>query len=96
MRLVSFSVSNFRSITSAKKVTLSDYSVLVGANNEGKSNILHALAFGMEFVEDFKKSVQRDSLGRVRVRSSMLSRRNPYRWRRDFPISKQNSKKIAR
>lgn len=40
MRLVSFSVRRFRSITEAYKLPLGDYSVLVGPNNEGKSNIL--------------------------------------------------------
>ncbi|MGR3713740.1 MAG: AAA family ATPase [Shimia sp.] len=45
---MSFSVENYRSITTARKIPLSDYSLLVGANNEGKSNILHALTLGMD------------------------------------------------
>lgn len=92
MQLTSFSVSNFRSITSAKKVPLSNYSVLVGANNEGKSNILHALAIGMEALEDFKRYLRRDSAGRlVRVPASLISQRTSYSWSQDFPISKQKS-----
>ena len=63
MRLVSFSVSNFRSITTAKKVPLSNYSILVGANNEGKSNILNALAIAMGVLVEFKRNLIRDSLG---------------------------------
>jgi AAA15 family ATPase/GTPase len=48
MRLGLFSVKNFRSITSAEKLPLGDFTVLVGPNNEGKSNILEALALGMQ------------------------------------------------
>lgn len=40
MKLASFSVSNFRSITTAHKIQTHNITVLVGKNNEGKSNIL--------------------------------------------------------
>jgi putative ATP-dependent endonuclease of OLD family len=94
VQLTSFSVSNFRSITTAKKVPLSNYSVLVGANNEGKSNILHALAIAMEALENFKHYLRRDSAGRlIRVSPSFLSRRTSYNWTQDFPISKQKTSK---
>jgi AAA15 family ATPase/GTPase len=94
VQLTSFSVSNFRSITTAKKVPLSHYSVLVGANNEGKSNILHALAIAMEALESFKHYLRRDSAGRlIRVSPSFLSQRTSYSWAQDFPISKQNASK---
>lgn len=43
MRLNSFFVSNYRSIKGTKNIVLNDYTVLVGKNNEGKSNLLHAL-----------------------------------------------------
>jgi predicted ATP-binding protein involved in virulence len=90
MRLSSFTVSNYRSITEAKKVSLTDYSVLVGANNEGKSNILHALALGMRVLEDFQYSIRKDSLGRIISSDpSVQFRRIDYVWSRDFPISKQ-------
>lgn len=36
MKLVEFSVSNYRSITSAHKIKLQNFTVLVGKNNEGK------------------------------------------------------------
>lgn len=92
MQLTSFSVSNFRSITTAKKVPLSNYSVLVGANNEGKSNILHALAIGMEAIESFKYLVRRDSAGRiVRAPPTALGQRTLFNWTQDFPISKQKT-----
>jgi AAA15 family ATPase/GTPase len=94
MQLVSFTVSNYRSITSAKQVALTNYSVMVGANNEGKSNILHALTLGMDIIESFKDVVVKDSLGRIRIaRPGVLGRDSGYDWRRDFPIAQQSSTK---
>lgn len=97
MKLVSFSVFNYRSIIAARKIPVSDYSVLAGANNEGKSNILHALALAMEALERFQYSVRRDSLGRIiRQRRAMISASGGYNWRRDFPVSKQKSSQKTR
>ncbi len=94
MQLVSFTVSNYRSITSAKQVALTNYSVMVGANNEGKSNILHALALGMDIIESFKNAVVKDRLGRIRsTRPIVLDRDARYNWSRDFPMAQQASKK---
>ena len=92
MKLVSFSVSNFRSILEAKKVPLSNYSILVGANNEGKSNILNALAIAMKALVEFKWILRRDGVGRIMTfPTSHILRRVDYDWKRDFPVSKQNS-----
>ncbi|MEX2629187.1 MAG: AAA family ATPase [Tistlia sp.] len=94
MKLVSFSVENYRSITTARKIPLSDYSLLIGANNEGKSNILHALALGMDALISWHRQVRRTADGRVmRVPSTILGRpysHTQYDWRVDFPISKQH------
>lgn len=93
MRLVSFSVSNYRSITTARKIPLSDYSVLIGANNEGKSNVLHALSLAMTAIVRFKSTVRRSVTGRViRVPSNISAQRIGYDWETDFPISKRNTK----
>ncbi len=48
MRLEQFSVQNFRSIEKAEKLPLGDFTVLLGPNNEGKSNILQAMVMGMQ------------------------------------------------
>lgn len=86
MELVNFSVTNFRSITKAHKVSVSDTTVLIGRNNEGKSNLLRALDVAMT-------SLQRHAMdhrfGRRGVRS--LSRRDEktFYWERDFPINLQ-------
>ena len=51
MKLLSFSVTNYRSITSAQGVTLSQKTVLIGRNNEGKSNVLRALQTSMQLLQ---------------------------------------------
>ncbi len=50
MKLVKFSVTNFRSILKAQNIAISDTTVLVGKNNEGKSNLLKALSVAMEMI----------------------------------------------
>lgn len=47
MKLENFSVENYRSITQARQIPLSNSTVLIGPNNEGKSNILRALNAAM-------------------------------------------------
>lgn len=95
MKLISFSVENFRSITTARKIPLSDYSLLVGANNEGKSNILHALAFAMNALEEWQRHIRETSDGRLLAPQprSFISRheRLHYDWNTDYPVSKQGS-----
>lgn len=43
MKLTFFSIENYRSITKAVFREFSNVTVLVGPNNEGKSNVLQAL-----------------------------------------------------
>ena len=88
MRFVTFSVTNFRSITSAHKIPISSSTILIGKNNEGKSNLLHALAASMTFIREHARGLR---LPRRPVRHR--SRRDGYyHWERDFPISLQNRK----
>lgn len=94
LKLVAFSVENYRSITTARKIPLAGYSLLIGANNEGKSNILHALALGMDALTSWVLSSRRTSDGRiVRTTSTILgqhSTNSRYDWTTDFPINKQS------
>lgn len=83
MRLVSFSVANFRSITAAYKLPIKQSTVLVGPNNEGKSNILRALVTSLEVLGAF--GGRRITGGRVRY----LTTRESYNWQNDYPISLQ-------
>jgi AAA15 family ATPase/GTPase len=43
MKLTHFSIRNFRSIGKAEFANLGAVAVLIGPNNEGKSNVLRAL-----------------------------------------------------
>ena len=51
MLLTNFSVSNYRSITTAHRIQMSNMTVLVGRNSEGKSNILRALSLAMDVMK---------------------------------------------
>lgn len=90
MRLASFSVTNYRSITSAHRLPLSDATILLGQNNEGKSNLLSALAAAMSVVSQLAR--RRIIQGRLRITHRMYDRPyERYNWERDFPISLQES-----
>lgn len=77
MRLTNFSVTNYRSITTAHKINLQDLTVLVGKNNEGKSNLLTALNVAMTamLIHCRLKDVNMQNNRRLR---------QIYDWDRDF------------
>lgn len=82
MRLVSFSVTNFRSITDAHKVPIGDSTVLLGRNNEGKSNVLRALSIAMKALTAHASDESFAFFKEARTSQA-------YSWIRDFPISLQ-------
>lgn len=83
MKLIKFSIKNFRSIHNAPDIPISDSTILIGKNNEGKSNILKALLVSMTLLRDHSK--------RRRINISRGTRLNEeyYYWERDFPIQLQ-------
>jgi len=87
MKLVYFSVTNFRSITAAHKISLHETTILIGKNNEGKSNILKGLDTAMAIL-------QAHAIEARRARRLFGRRRdeNNYCWDRDFPITLQGRK----
>ncbi|TWH59443.1 putative ATP-dependent endonuclease of OLD family [Desulfitobacterium sp. LBE] len=85
MRLISFSVTNFRSITTAHRIKMSNMTVLVGKNNEGKSNILRALSLGMDIMRFYSENPR---MAHISIRSLRVR----YNWDMDFPISLQERK----
>ena len=89
MEIRSFKVERFRSISSAT-LDLGDLTVLVGPNNEGKSNILRAMVLGMSILSGFA----RVSGSRYVLRSGL---RGPvdYEWERDFPLDRRSGKKLS-
>jgi putative ATP-dependent endonuclease of the OLD family len=75
MKLVAFSVKNYRSIQSTPRIVLSELTVLVGPNNEGKSNLLSALVCALTLAQDRSAGLRRTLLGS-----------SAYDYERDFPI----------
>jgi predicted ATPase len=90
MILVSFSVENYRSITKANRIEVGHPTVLVGPNNEGKSNILRALVTAMEVLTASPRGFALRA--GMRLSLSSLGSRNAYQWEKDFPIHLQKSK----
>lgn len=83
MKLVQFSATNYRSITSAHRITLSNVTVLIGRNNEGKSNLLRALEAAMTLLKQHAMTYMN--------RNHRMYLGDPsYLWQRDFPIQLQN------
>lgn len=85
MKLIAFSASNYRSISTAYKLPLTDYTVIVGPNNEGKSNILKGLGLALILLTGNKQNRFR----RPGLFSSRGIERFDYDWERDFPINLQ-------
>ena len=84
MRLINFSVTNFRSVTHAHRIALSNLTILIGRNNEGKSNLLRALDVAMTLL---RQHAQFDG---SRPRTYLGSLPSPYIWKRDFPVQLQS------
>ncbi|MBH1941057.1 AAA family ATPase [Mobilitalea sibirica] len=83
MKLSYVSISKYRSITTAHKIDLSNLTVLLGQNNEGKTYVLKAIDLGMEILRSME-------LLQKRKRSI----KQLYDWQEDFPLSLQTSKKL--
>lgn len=84
MKLVSFTVVKYRSILKAHKIKLDKKTILVGPNNEGKSNLLRALVVAMRVLTRVRHDISRPPTLAFRFGS-----RNIYEWERDFPIQLQ-------
>lgn len=84
MKLSSFSVINYRSITNARKIQTKNMTVLVGRNNEGKSNILRALTLAMDIMKMYSSDPRS-----LKLTANYLRKRTGYDWERDYPLSLQ-------
>lgn len=94
MKLVKFSVSNFRSIEGAYNLPLGDYAVLVGPNNEGKSNVLKAISIALTLLSTgHARQPRRRMLPRYMYHESDGF---DYRWERDYPIHLQKNMQDGR
>lgn len=91
MKIKSFSVSNYRSITRAHKIEMHDLTILVGKNNEGKSNIIKALSLSMRILNSHALFSKRH-----RIPTPLAERyitNDWYKWVRDFPVESQQKEK---
>lgn len=89
MRLSSLTVTNFRSITKAHKLHFGDSTVLIGPNNEGKSNILRALVTAIRVLRRGQLMLRTHPPGAAKARMHSLSHsafRRFYSWESDFPM----------
>ncbi|MCB9170539.1 MAG: ATP-binding protein [Flavobacteriales bacterium] len=82
MKLVTFTVSDYRSITKAYKLPLGDFAVLVGPNNEGKSNVLKAMVLSLGLLS-------RSRYFRAQRQLRYAYGENTYDWKRDYPVQSQ-------
>lgn len=92
MRLDQFSIQKYRSILKAEKLRLGDLTVLVGPNNEGKSNILQAPVTGMQELSGERPGI-RPTPSAMRRQGRRAS---GYDWERDFPQSLQEDQPSGR
>ena len=83
MQLTYVTISNYRSITSAYKIDLSNLTVLLGKNNEGKTNIIRAIKLGMDILRNIEMFYPK----------KRIIRRFGYDWQQDYPLSLQNARK---
>ena len=94
MKLIRFSVERYRSIIKRSYFSVFDKTVLIGPNNEGKSNILRALVCALNILELFATSprmIKRDGKT-ITYSPPFLGRVENYLWENDYPISLQRSR----
>ncbi len=94
MRLVKFTVEKYRSILAKSVLPISDYTVVLGPNNQGKSNLLRGLSVALRIMQralEFPFAYRRSVLKSI---SSRYLVRELYDWETDYPIQKQRSKTI--
>lgn len=87
MRLESFQVNHFRSIKNSEPIHLNQKTIIVGKNNEGKSNYLKALNIALSILLDRR---------RVELfirRKRYLNDDSIFNWERDYPVNLQNKKR---
>ncbi len=90
MRLRTFYVKSYRSIVEAKLEDIQNYSVIVGPNNAGKSNLLRAIfvALSIALAGDFQKA-------RRNRQYSYAYDGADYNWSRDIPTALKEDDKSS-
>ena len=91
MKLVSFSVQNYRSITTAHKIKVGSSTIILGPNNEGKSNVLRGLITAMRLIRAESRTLSSVARSPVMPVVRHYSTHSIYDWYKDFPVSLQES-----
>jgi putative ATP-dependent endonuclease of OLD family len=91
MKLVSFSVQNYRSITTAHKIKVGPSTIILGPNNEGKSNVLRGLITAMRLIRAESRTLSSVASSRVVPVVRRHSVYSIYDWYKDFPVSLRDS-----
>ena len=92
MKLKYFQVENYRSIIKTQQLDLhAGLTVILGPNNEGKTNLMNAISIAMKCL----RSTRTLSFRRVVVRetpNSFVYPSNTYDWSKDYPLTLQSKK----
>lgn len=90
MQLKTFEARRYRSLVSSQKLSFSKKLILIGKNNEGKTNLLKALDTAMQILRSMGSESVENKL--VRVPTPTRGGARAYVWERDFPIPNQGGK----
>lgn len=85
MKLTFFSIKDYRSIAKAKLENLQNAAILIGPNNEGKSNVLQGLNTCLTLLRS-------PDLRKIDGKVKLIYDRDSFNWATDYPISKQLTK----
>lgn len=88
MKLTYFSIRDYRSITNATLRSLQNSTILIGPNNEGKSNVLQGLNACLTLLRAERPTKSGD---KVQLRYD----RSSFDWGTDYPVRKQITNKTG-
>ncbi len=96
MKLSSIQIEKYRSIISTEQLKLDDkLTVIVGPNNEGKSNVLRAIVLALGVLQNFRLVRKQPEEGKNEIKYSFrlplesYKSYKSYNWEEDFPIQLQ-------
>ena len=95
VKITAFSVEKYRSIKTAQKLPIGNLTILVGPNNEGKSNLLRAMVLGMLALSRHGRVSGATGISRGQRFHRPRAART-YEWVRDFPVDLQDSQPNGR
>lgn len=87
MQLKGISITNYRSIKSANYIPIENKCVIIGPNNEGKSNILQGIVLSLTKIAGSQRRKIRYYVRRFRYYDGYQN----YEWERDFPLDLQEN-----